>query len=440
MFKACPMAAAGVLLAAAVSLSIPAIAADHTTIESAEWNLSLDGQYRPRAQFDSGKDFLGAKALDREWISHRARLGVVAGKKDGPQLVLRLQDTRVWGEESDPLGQGTQTGTALGLDLHEAYAAVPLGVPGLTLKVGRQEIALDNHRLVGNVDWTMRARSFDAARLQYTANGLDVSLLASIVNERDGADADGHVQALRPGDVYFGGLHARYALNADHRVSALALSRKNDSAEATGNELRHTIGVYAEGKQAGVAYNAEGYYQLGHQGAADIGAYMAGLRAAYAVPVAMTPTVGLWFEELSGDGNAAHAFDTLYATNHKFYGEMDFFLNIPKHTGNRGLRDIAGAVSFTPMAGLTAGVDFHLFAAHEIAGDALTGAKDVQPATDLGKEVDVRVLWKIKPGLGLHALYGVFLPGEGMRTLRKIAAGTEMTNEHYGALTLDTSF
>jgi opacity protein-like surface antigen len=440
MFKACPMAAAGVLLVAAVSLSIPALAADHPTLDSTEWNLALDGQYRARAQFDSGKDFLGDKVMDREWISHRARLGAVAGKKNGPQLVLRLQDTRVWGEEDEALGQGTLAGSAKGLDLHEAHAVVPLGVAGLTLKAGRQEILLDNQRLVGNLDWTMRGRSFDAARLQYAANGLDVSLLASMINERDAVDADGHVPALRKGDIYFGGLHARHAVNADHRVSVLALSRKNDSAEATGNELRHTLGAYAEGKQAGISYNAEGYYQLGHQGAADIDAWMAGLRVAYAVPLPMAPTVTVWFEDLSGDGNAAHAFDTLYATNHKFYGEVDMFLNIPKHTNNRGLRDIAGAVSCTPMAGLSAGVDFHLFADHELDGAALTAAKGAQTSTDLGKEVDVRVLWKINPGLGLHALYGVFLPGEGMRALRKIAAGTDMTNEHYGALTLDTWF
>lgn len=429
---------AATLLACAVAP--PALAADQATKSSTDWTVSFDGQYRARGQFDSGKDFLGDKVLDREGLSHRARLGATAGRKDGPQVVLRLQDTRVWGEESDAAGGGTQSGTALGLDMHEAYALLPLGLPGLQLKAGRQEIALDNHRLVGNVDWTMRARAFDGARLQYAVGALDVSLLATLVNERDTFDADGHVPAGRPGDVYFGGLHGRYVFGDFARVSVAALSRKTDSIVPTANELRHTVGLYADGKAAGVTYSGEGYYQLGHLGAKDIGAWMGGLRAAYTAPVVAKPTLGAWFETLSGDGNAPAGFDTLYATNHKFYGEMDFFLNIPKHTANRGLQDIAVAASCTPMEGLSAGADFHVFATHQLAGDALTAAADKQPSTDLGRELDVRALWQIQPGLSLHALYGVFLPGEGMRSVRKIAAGADLTAEHYGALTLDTRF
>ncbi|MEE8410627.1 MAG: hypothetical protein V3T05_13575, partial [Myxococcota bacterium] len=35
------------------------------------------------------------------------------------------------------------------------------------------------------------------------------------------------------------------------------------------------------------------------------------------------------------------AFDTLFATNHKFYGAMDRFTNVPVDTKNGGLVDIA---------------------------------------------------------------------------------------------------
>jgi len=52
-----------------------------------------------------------------------------------------------------------------------------------------------------------------------------------------------------------------------------------------------------------------------------------------------------WVDYLSGDANHSDnqdgAFDTLFATNHKFYGYMDRFLNVPAATNNGGLVDIA---------------------------------------------------------------------------------------------------
>ncbi len=426
-------------LAANATFASAVFADGHPTIESSDWRLSFDGQYRLRGQFDSGKDVKGTDAIEREWLSHRARLGVTAERAGGPKLVLRLQDTRVWGEETDPLGGGTQASSALGLDIHEAYALIPLGMPQLTLQAGRQEINLDSQRLVGAVDWTQRARRFDGTRLRWNEGPLDVSAIATVLTERDMGDADGHV-GVSAGDIWFGGLHGRYAVSDAARVSLLWLARKNDSVVPAANELRHTAGLYADGKVAGLSYTAEFYDQFGHTGAKDISAWMAGARLAYALPVAATPTIGLVFDELSGDGNAENAFDTLYATNHKYYGEVDMFLNIPKHTANRGLRDIGVTVAASPLKDLSVGADFHIFASHALAGKALTDAKDVQPKTDLGQELDVRATWKFAPGASLYAIYGMFLPGEAMRSIKKYADTVELTTEHFGALTLNTAF
>lgn len=426
-------------MAACTALVGTAYAESHPTIESSDWRLSFDGQYRLRGQVDSGKDLKGTDALEREWLSHRARLGVTAERAGGPKLVLRFQDTRVWGEETDPLGGGTQTTTAMGMDIHEAYALIPLGMPQLTLQAGRQEINLDAQRLVGALDWVQRARRFNGARLRWNDGPLDVSAIATILTERDMGDADGHV-GVSAGDIWFGGVHGRYLVSDAVHVSLLWLARKNDSLVPTANELRHTAGFYADGKAAGLAYSAEFYQQFGHMGAKDISAWLGTARLAYGLPVVATPTVGLFFDEVSGDGNAENAFDTLYATNHKFYGEVDMFLNIPKHTANRGLRDVGVTLAATPLKDLSVGVDFHVFATHALAGKALTDAKDVQPKTDVGQEVDVRALWKFAPGASLHLLYGMFLPGEAMRSIKKYADSVELTTEHYGALTLNTAF
>jgi hypothetical protein len=60
--------------------------------------------------------------------------------------------------------------------------------------------------------------------------------------------------------------------------------------------------------------------------------------------VAVKPSVILWGEYLSGDGTPSKAFNTLVATNHKLYGEQDYFPSVPKNTGNNGLIDVGGRV------------------------------------------------------------------------------------------------
>lgn len=53
----------------------------------------------------------------------------------------------------------------------------------------------------------------------------------------------------------------------------------------------------------------------------------------------------LWYDLLSGDADPndgdTKVFDTMFATNHKFYGFADMFLNISVHTGGQGLQDLA---------------------------------------------------------------------------------------------------
>lgn len=127
-----------------------------------DWTLTLDGHFRPRLYVDTGKDFAPKRA--NEHVSQRARFGVTLKEHTGLAFTLRLQDVRTWGEETDTLNDFH----ADGFDAHEAFVVVPVFDDELSLKLGRQEIVFDNHRLVGNVGWTQRARSFDAARATWS--------------------------------------------------------------------------------------------------------------------------------------------------------------------------------------------------------------------------------------------------------------------------------
>ena len=73
---------------------------------------------------------------------------------------LTLQDVRVWGQDVSTINR-TTTANNNGLMLHEAWAEILLTDTTLknkafSLKIGRQELAYDDQRLLGNLDWLHR--------------------------------------------------------------------------------------------------------------------------------------------------------------------------------------------------------------------------------------------------------------------------------------------
>lgn len=389
-----------------------------------EGTLKLDGQYRPRLLITSGRDFLGERSA-REYVTHRARLGLTFEQTSGLEVTMRVQDVRIWGEESDTLNDFS----ADGFDVHEAYARIP-AADWLELVVGRQEIVLDDQRLVGSVAWSQRGRSFDALRGTLTFDPLTIDLFYAKVREAesyvDGNVADGVVD-----DIDFGGLHTSVRVAKGHAVSGLYLINANHGFNEQGDEhLRHTTGLFAEGGAGGFSYEAEGYYQFGRMAEAQIAAFMGAARVGYRLDVPGKPVAIAWGEYLSGDGTPEGAFDTLYATNHKFYGEMDFFLAIPANTAQLGLADVGGGLGASATDALTLHADFHHFRSAEAAAGG---------ARAFGNEVDFKVQWAAMENVAVRALYGLFLPGDAMRAPQDLDDTTDLEPEHLGYLTLDVT-
>lgn len=383
------------------------------------WKLTLDAQLRPRATFDTGRDFSDEVGDNHEYVTQRARLGVTLADADGLSFVLRVQDVRVWGEEDN-----TTDFQANGFDVHEAYGAMVFGET-VRVRVGRQEIAFDNERLVGPLNWTQRARSFDGGRLTLTGPGWDADAFGTVIVESD-KDKDGNVPSGRNGGTIFGGLHGHYHVSDALDVNLASYMRRNKTTE----ERRHTLGTYVTGAVSGFRYAVDGYYQMGDLDDEDISAYMAGLRAGY--EMADGPKLGftLIADYLSGDGKPTGVFDTLYATNHPFYGEMDFFTDIPAHTFGHGLIDLGGRLSAKPHDAVTTSLAYHMLQTVEAT-----------PLDEklLGHEADLRVDWKALPHFGVYALYGVFLSGPAFTENPTSVAG-DYELEHQVYVTTDLTF
>ena len=129
-----------------------------------------------------------------------------------------------------------------------------------------------------------------------------------------------------------------------------------------------------------------------------------GLRASYGFDVFAHPRVGLVADGLTGSADGVSgpvvAFDTLYATNHKFYGFQDLFLNLPLSTNGRGLVDTAVAAWLSDgTLGISGFV--HAF---------FPGAYDGPGLPMYGVEPDVVVSWKPIPQLAVEGGSSIFVP------------------------------
>jgi hypothetical protein len=369
------------------------------------WRAAAELQYRPRLMAHSGRDFARGGFSTR--VTQRAQLGAMVAHPDGWGVRVQAQDVRIWGEEGDTFNDIS----AAGLDVRRAYARIPIG-EALRLTLGRQELAFDNERLVGSVDWSQRGRTFDGIRGSLTLGGIATDLFYAKLVEADG-DADGTVPSDRTKEADFGGAHASYVFLPGNAAAMSYLLLSDRTTDVT----RHTAGGIAAGTIAAFSYSAELYLQFGTLAGQHLFAWMAAGSFGYTLPIKSKLAFVARAEALSGNGSPTRAFDTLFATNHKFYGEMDFFLAIPAHTQNRGLVDLGGQVRLAPAERLTASVDVHHL-------------RTVEGSAPFGTELDLRVNYKPLPIVAFDVVYGVLLPDTGFEARIGAAEGARLEIEH----------
>ncbi|MCH8836940.1 MAG: alginate export family protein, partial [Candidatus Marinimicrobia bacterium] len=204
------------------------------------------------------------------------------------------------------------------------------------------------------------------------------------------------------GDKNVIGAYGDFELIKNHTTQAFLIWQRT---EPTSELSRFTAGFYARGKINNFFHETEFAYQGGEISNIDVSAYMAALNIGYTFAgQKIAPTVAVGIDYLSGDDDLSDdtfkTFNTLYATNHKYYGFMDYFINIPVHTQKAGLQDIITTVSVALLKNLHAKLDYHLFStAQEVFGE-----------TAIGMELDLTVTYGFRKGIKLVGGYSSFTP------------------------------
>ncbi len=370
--------------------------------------VKFNGQVRTRSNL-SDKDFNSNTGID-SYTELRTRFGAQLMPSEDVIGFIQLQDSRIYGQEAHTLANSQN------VDLHQAYFKIQniFNLP-FNLKAGRMEISYDSQRLLGAVGWSNVGRSFDGGILQLNTKSLDVDFISARLRESG-----------LPGDSADVSLAAAYGNvkmdnNLKLRPFIIAESKIKEAFS------RYTAGAYISGKHGAFSHEIELAYQFGTQMKdVDIAAYMATINFNYALSGSFKPTLGAGIDYLSGDDgqdiNKFKVFSTLYATNHKFYGYMDYFLNIPVHTYGLGLMDIHAKVAASPSKKLKLAGAFHQFNAN-----ADYTLKDGATSTSFGSEIDLTFFYTYTKSVKFQGGYSMFFPGD----IFKETKGKDTSNWFY---------
>ncbi|HUT36599.1 MAG TPA: alginate export family protein [Planctomycetota bacterium] len=291
---------------------------------------------------------------DHRWFN-RTRLRMDTIFNDVFRTRVELVDGREWESDREPRPQVDE------LDLHQAY--VEIGGKPLMVRLGRQELDLGSRKLVAAPSWGNLLRSFDAARISYTSDLVDVhAFCGSVV-----APVDDQFNEHRHGERVCG-VFATLKPVKDHKIDlyAIRLHTWNDDYYVTGEDKvkgehkRTTYGTHLFGNiTRRWTYDVEGAIQRGHYAHDRIRAWAFHADTAYTLDLPWQPTIQPVVNIASGDrdpGDGVHGtFYPLYGSTHGMYG------GIADQITWMNARVIGLRLRAKPVPKLTVGVEAHRY-------------------------------------------------------------------------------
>lgn len=409
---------------------------------------TLTGEIRPRAEYRNGfKTPMDSSQSNAFFVDQRTRLNF-GYKVNDYEFYVSAQDIRVWGST----GQLNLTDGFF--SVHEAWGKANFNT-NWGLKLGRQEIKYDDHRIFGNVGWAQQARSHDAALLQFKGkkSKLDVGVAFNQANA--GLTGTGYSGPSSYRDMYYAWFNHKVSEKIETSWLLLGLGREAETMVYTyiGTFGTHTKfnfdkfkvkfnGFYEFGSDKTNYTNMDGKtFKKGYSG------YLVGLDLNYQISEPFK--IGIGYELQSGTSQADttdaynsvnHSFSPWFGTNHKFNGLMDYFYVGSGH-GNVGLQDAYLSLNYKKNIwsfGLTAhmfmtslGVEVldndsytaevnRLITAGDITGASALDPFDFKYGSGLGTEIDLSIGTKLNESVTLKAGYSYMMASETLYHLKGV--------------------
>ncbi len=390
--------------------------------------IKISGQFRERSELDTKSFFIG-QSTDAFHLL-RARLRADAKVNEQVNVIFEIQDARQYGVPSSTMNVGSPD-----LDLRQGFVEVKnlCDLP-VSVKLGRQLLAYGDERILGAIDWSNQGQSFDAALARIGNDELSADIFGAAV-ARNSNPYSGYIR-----DQFLTGIWAKW-LPKDVRATVQGYYLYDNPAfDSRRRQQRSTAGVYAGGHIMGFDFELDGAYQFGTidgttlHAERKINANLVGIRIGYLFKELANLRIGVGFDRLSGSDPKSSdttygAFNTLYATNHKYYGFMDYFTNIPTQTTFMGLQDFIVQISGEPVSALKLAADLHIFSA---VIDPAPIVQNPSMKKDIGMEIDVTLSMKVATAVNVTLGYSVFdrnkdsftFPGDSSLTLGSVRKTT----------------
>lgn len=309
------------------------------------------------------------------------------------------------------------------VDVHQAFAEFRMESLGdLTIRAGRQEVALGSSRLVSIRDGPNVRLSFDGARLAWKMADWKVELLAlRPVRTRAGAFDDTPdnrqslwgVYATSKEKAYWGGTLDIYYLGLDRKRARF------DSG--TGREQRQSFGARYSRRTAELDLDYEGIFQTGTFLSRSIRAWTTGTNTGYTLTqTPLQPRFGIKANITSGDRDPN---DRRHGTFNALFPKGNYFSQADV-LGPYNLMDIHPGVAIRLTKDWVANFDCDLFwrystsdGLYDVPGNPAVAGKGSN-ARFIGHAYKGALEWKANRYLSVEAEYqrlfsGTFLRQQG---------------------------
>lgn len=375
--------------------------------------LRLRGEFRERLEGVQGSGFVAHR--DDAYALSRVRLHASMTPSPHVNVQVQLQDARVAGKEIGTTGVPFSGA----FDLRQAFGEIGTAKSRVAARVGRQELAYGEQRLVGHVSWLNTARTFDGARVMLRSAPVQVDLFAtSVVRILPGAfDRSGN------GHTFSGAYATTTKLIPRSSVEPYAFFR-------TDRQVRNEAGLLAAMRQATIGvrwagslparfdYSHDVAVQRGSLGSDAIAAWAGHFQIRETLPGPNAVKLTAEFNLASGDANATDGrrgtFDQLYPTPHDKYGLTD-------QVGWRNIRHLRAGLDLSPGRTFLVTANYHSWwlmdrhdALYNSPGAAMARIAGGASSSHVGHEIDLQISRPLTPQLqvmgGLaHILPGAFL-------------------------------
>jgi hypothetical protein len=342
---------------------------------------------------------------------------------------LHLGDRfRFFGELASSLVDGRNGGPRPGLDeekmyVHQGFFDLGLwksGEDSLTLRAGRQEMALGSENFVSTRDGRNIRRSLDGARLTWIKRDWTVDLLAvrpTMDNEDYFDDPPNHstsfwaAYAVHPFGFLPHGNVDLYYMRLDNKTVPF-------DGKGSGREQRETIGTRLWGTTPHWDYTDEFTYQWGWFRSDDIRAWAVSTEHGYRIEQAsLSPRFALRAVAFSGDQSpSSHAlgtFNSIFEKGPYFsYAELFARRNLVALQPSAELKLVKSvSLTFNPAFFWRESTSDGLYS----VGNAVIVSGLKTNARYIASQASTQLHWQMTRNLGWFTEYGHFFPGDFLR-------------------------